>query len=96
MANNGLRVGSVTPRLFQTVTVSPALINANSLSVETYTVNGLQTDMITLTHQQITQAGIVLLHSRVSAANTLEVTWFNGTSGSITPTAGQFLDLVAF
>lgn len=97
MANsNGLRVGSVTARLFQALQVSPAAINANSLSVETYTLNGLQTDMAVHVNQQAVQAGIVLVHALCDTVNVLKVTWWNATGGSLTPTAAQWLNVVAF
>lgn len=96
MANFGLRVGSVTPRLFQVLTASPSLVNANSLSVETYTLTGLQTDMAIHVNQQVTQTGLVLLHGRCSAVNVLELTWFNGTGAGITPTAGQFIQVIGY
>jgi hypothetical protein len=91
-----LRVGSVTPRFFASVTVSPSAVNANSTSRETYTVNGLATDMCLYVNQISTQTGLFLVAARVSAANTLQLDWWNSTGASITPTASQEIRVVAF
>jgi hypothetical protein len=91
-----LRVGSVTPRYFASITLSPSAINGNSTSRETYTVNGLATDMCLYVNQISTQAGLFLLGARVSAANTLQLDWWNSNVGSITPTTSQEIRVVAF
>lgn len=96
MANLGLRVGSVTARYFLPNQISPAQIGANALSYETYTVNGLFTDMAMHVNQQVTQTGLVLLHARCSATNVLELVWWNSTGSPLTPTASQWVDVVGF
>lgn len=91
-----LRVGSVTPRFFGIATVSPSPVSANSQLTETYTVNGLQTDMMIVVNQEQAniQAGLALVSPLVSAANTLKLTWINSTSSPITPTASQTIKVV--
>lgn len=91
-----LRVGTVTPRYFASLTLSPSAVNANSVSRETYTVAGLQTDMLVQVNQIATQTGLILMAARVSAANTLQLDWWNSTGGSITPTASQEIRIIGF
>lgn len=97
-----LRVGTVTPRYFASLTLSPSAINANSTSRETYAaaqdpkITGLQTDMLVQVNQISTQNGLFLLGARVSAANTLQLDWWNSTGGSITPTAAQEIRIIGF
>ncbi len=96
-----LRVSSVTPRFFASVTLSPSAINAGSTSRETYTstnapaLAALQTDMNLVVNQITTQTGLFLLGARVSAAGTLQLDWWNSTNGSITPTASQEIRIVS-
>lgn len=96
MANFGLRVGSVTPRFFQSINISPSLITANTVAHETYAVVGLATDMAVHVDEPVRQTGIQLLGGRVSAVNTLELDWWNTSGGSITPTPNQEIHVVAF
>lgn len=95
MANIGIRCG-YPARFFQSINVSPALITANTVSHETYTVNGLYSDMAIHIVEPVRQAGIQMLGGRVTGVNSLEVDWWNTTGGSITPTAGQELQVVGF
>ncbi len=91
-----LRVGTVTPRYFASLTLSPSQINANSTARETYTVTGLQTDMLVAVNQITVTAGVYLIGARVSAANTLQLDWWNSTGGNLTPTASQEIRIIGF
>jgi hypothetical protein len=91
-----LRVGTVTPRYFASLTVSPAQVNANTTASQTFTVQGLTTDMLVVVNQVSPTAGVWMLGARVSAANTLQVDFQNTTGGNLTPTASQEFRVVAF
>jgi hypothetical protein len=91
-----LRVGTVTPRYFASLTVSPAQVNANTTASQTFTVQGLTTDMLVVVNQVSPTSGVWMLGARVSAANTLQLDFQNTTGGNLTPTAGQELRVVAF
>ncbi len=91
-----LRVGTVTPRYFASLTLSPGQINGNSTARETYTVTGLQTDMLVQVNQITVTAGVYVLGCRVSAANTLQLDWWNSTGGALTPTASQEVRIIGF
>ena len=90
----GLRVGSVTARFFLEIVISPTALTANVLSIQTYTVPGLFTDMALHVSQEVTQANLALLHARVSATNTMELIWFSTTNQ--TPTAAQTVQVIGF
>ena len=92
-----IRVGSVTPRFIQELSLSPTSIPANRWSLETYTVNGLTTDMFPVAQQlTLDNNGLRIIDSRISAANTLEICWWNSTNATVTPAASQSVHLVCF
>lgn len=73
-----------------TVTLSPAEVAANTSAEQTFTVTGLAVgDIVLKVEKPTTQAGLGIVGSRVSAANTLAVTFMNTTAAAITPTASQ-------
>jgi hypothetical protein len=77
-------------RVFQ-LTLSPANVTVTASSVEqTFTVNGLKTtDMIVSVSKPTAQTGLGIVGWRVSAANTLAITFMNATGSSIQPTASE-------
>jgi hypothetical protein len=88
--------GNLVKQSVISVTLSPALIVLNTTAEQTFTVNGLLPGDMVLVNKPTTQAGLGIVGSRVSAANTLAITFSNNTGSSITPTAGQtYLVLVS-
>lgn len=81
--------GNVKNEWVIAVTLSPAAV-ANATSAEqTFTVTGLLLgDMVTV-NKPTAQAGIGIVGSRVSAADTLAITFMNATAATVTPTASQ-------
>lgn len=76
------------------VTLSPASV-ANATSAEqTFTVLGLQVGEWVSVNKPTAQAGLIIGGSRVSAANTLAITFGNLTSATITPTAAEVYTVV--
>ncbi len=93
----GLIVGAAGTALTQIVvylpSLTPASVPANNTGVQTFTVNGLTTaDKVMVNGPGIT-VGVVPAQARVSAANTLEITFANLTGGPLTPAAGTYLVL---
>ena len=72
-------------------TLTPSAVNANSESVQTFTVTGLTTNDIVAVNKPTNQSGLDLVHSWVSAANTLSIKYRNHTGGGITPTSEAYL-----
>jgi hypothetical protein len=72
--------------------LTPASVNANITAEQTFTVNGLlSTDIVDASCNVAQTAGIAITNSRVSAANTLALTFGNLTNGSLTPAAGAYI-----
>lgn len=71
------------------IALTPAAVAINTTAEQTFTVNGLLVgDFINVT-KPTTQAGLGLVNARVSANNTIAITFANTTAGIITPTAGE-------
>jgi hypothetical protein len=81
--------GNIAVAMILQTTLTPAQVTANTTAEQTFTVNGLlPTDLVSVT-KPTTQAGLGIVNSRVSAANTLAITFVNATAGNLTPTAGE-------
>lgn len=89
-------VGNLPKQSVISVTLSPAAVSANTSAEQTFTVNGLQVGDHVAVSKPSAQAGLAIVGMRVSAANTLAITFGNFTAGSITPTASEvYLVLVS-
>ncbi len=94
MASTALRVGSGSYQFVQRITLSPSAINANSISVETFTVTGVDTDMNFVVSCPNLNAGLFILDATCATVNVLTLTIWNSTNGSITPTASSVFRVV--
>lgn len=95
--DNGRVSMSVIPGiLFGAVQWSPAAVAANTSAEQTVTVRGLKVGDVVTVSKPTAQAGLVLGLPRVSAHDTLAVTFGNFTVGAITPTALEIYSVVAF
>ena len=81
--------------------LTPAAVGAATVVEQTFTIAGLQFgDSIQAGDQAMSvskaahQVGLALANVRVSAANTIAITFTNPTAGSITPTAGELYTFV--
>ena len=78
------------------VTLSPASVAANTSAEETFTVAGLEaTDTIVACNKPTAQAGLGIVGVRVSAADTIAITFGNFTGSAIVPTASQSYKIAA-
>jgi hypothetical protein len=82
------------PRAYD-ATISPAEVAANTSAEQTFTVAGLTTSDHVTVNKPTAQAGLGIVGVRVSAANTLAITFGNFTAGGITPTAAETYKVVA-
>ncbi|MGI0034318.1 MAG: hypothetical protein ACRD98_00420 [Nitrososphaera sp.] len=64
-------------------------VAANTTSEQTMTVTGVKTGNFAHVNKPTHQAGLGIVNCRVSAADTVEVTWMNTTAAAITPTASE-------
>ena len=81
--------GNIVLAMILGVPLTPASVGANTTAEQTFTVQGLQLGDQVMVTKPTTQAGLGIVNSRVSAANTLAITFSNNTGGGITPTAGE-------
>lgn len=86
----GIILGNVQAMGVASVTLSPALIVLNTTAEQTFTVPGIRaTDVLLGVNKPTAQAGLGIVGFRVTAENTIGITFSNNTGGSITPTAAQ-------
>jgi hypothetical protein len=71
--------------------LTPAAVAANTTAEQTFSgVTGLAVGDVVWVTKPTAQAGLGIVNVRVSAANTLAITFSNNTAGSITPTAETY------
>lgn len=71
------------------VTLSPISVAPNTSAEQSFTIPGLLVgDFISVVKPTV-QAGLGIVNSRVSAANTLALAFANMTAATITPTASE-------
>lgn len=86
----GIITGNVQSMGVASVTLSPALIVLNTTAEQTFTVPGIRaTDVLLNVTKPTAQAGLGIVGFRVTAADTIGITFSNNTGSSITPTASQ-------
>jgi len=87
-------LGNLVKQSVISVTLTPAAIVLNTTAEQTFTVNGLLAGDVVCVNKPTAQAGLGIVGCRVSAANTLGITFSNNTGSSITPTAAQVYKVV--
>jgi hypothetical protein len=79
------------------VTLTPALIAQATCAEQTLTVKGLKVGDAVFLTKPTAQAGLGIVGARVSAADTLAITYCNVPSGgNITPTGGEVYQITGF
>jgi hypothetical protein len=89
MPSSDIARGNILYDTLLGVTLSPAQVAVNTTAEQTFTVRGLRTTDIVTVQKPTAQAGLGIVGARVSAPDTLAITFSNNTSGAITPTASQ-------
>lgn len=74
--------------------LTPVAVATITAPEQTFTVNGLLTTDFVYVMKPTAQAGLGIAGARVTATNTLGITYVNPTVGSITPTAETYIILV--
>jgi hypothetical protein len=69
--------------------LSPVSVAANTSAEETFTVTGLPAGATVVVNKPSHQPGLAISGFRVTAANTLGITFMNVTAAAITPTASE-------
>lgn len=73
-------------------TIDPASVGAATSAEQTFTVTGLAVgDVILSVNKPTATAGVGIVNARVSAANTLALTFMNATAGAVDPASETYL-----
>ena len=78
------------------LTLSPATVATTTTAEQTFAATGiglLTTDVV-IVQKPTAQAGLFISNPRVSAADTLAITYGNTTSGTLTPTTNEVYKVV--
>lgn len=83
--------------IFQ-ITLSPVAVAINTTAEQTFAATGIGLIVgdVVLVQKPTAQAGLGIVGQRVSAADTLAVTFMNDTAGSITPTASEIYTVMVW
>ena len=89
---NLVNYGNILSTFVLKTTLTPAAVNATTAAQQTFTVPGLQVgDQVSdVSLQAAWTVAVAMTNFWVSAANTLAVSYYNGTAGSLTPPAGTY------
>lgn len=71
------------------ITISPAQVAANTTAEQTFTVTGARVGDVVFVSKPTAQAGLGVVNVRVTASNTIGITFSNNTGSPITPTASE-------
>lgn len=86
------RLRDATPKVQTfTATLDPSSVAANTTEEKTFTVNGLSTSDIVYVNKPSHQAGLGIVNCRVSASNTLAITFANNSGSAIDPAYEDYL-----
>lgn len=85
----GIIAGNTWAAGLVTVTLSPSIVAANTSAEQTFTVPGVKVGDFVSVNKPTAQAGLGIVGVRVSAADTVGITFGNFTGSGITPTASQ-------
>lgn len=72
------------------ITLDVASVAANTSAEQTFTVPGLTTDMFVSVNKSDLDAGLVIGNARVSATDTLALTFGNSTAGAVDPASETY------
>lgn len=87
--------GNINELQIVSVALTPSAVSANTTAQQTFTVTGVKTtDVVISVEKPSHQAGLGIVGARVTAADTVGITFSNNTGAGITPTAGETYDFV--
>lgn len=87
--------GNINELQIVSVALTPSAVSANTTAQQTFTVTGVKVgDVVVAVEKPSHQAGLGIVGWRVTAADTVSITFSNNTGAGITPTAGETYDFV--
>jgi hypothetical protein len=93
MASTTINRGNISLTILVSLSLTPTSVPSASVAEQSFPVPGLQMgDQVSAVQLQAAWTGLTsIVGSRVSAANTLAISFQNGTGGALTPPAGTYL-----
>lgn len=89
-ANSGTETVVLSIKRY-TSTLNPASVAAATSAEQTFTVTGLAVgDIVLAVNKPTATAGVGIVNARVSAANTLALTFVNATAGAVDPASESY------
>lgn len=92
--SNGIIQGNVKAQWVVTKSLTPAEVATITTAEQTFSVPGVLLGDAVRVSPPGHQAGVVAAAARVTAADTVGITFVNPTAGNVTPTAGNYLFVV--
>lgn len=90
----GIQGGNVRNLWVAQATLSPVSVAANTTAEQTFTFVGLRTFHNVNVNKPSAQAGLGIVNARVSANDTLAITFSNNTGAPIVPTAAEIYNIL--
>ncbi len=87
-------IGNIAYIVLLQAALTPAAVLTVTAPEQTFTVQGLLITDLVYVMKPSAQAGLGIAGARVTAADTLGITYVNPTAGNITPTAETYIILV--
>lgn len=81
---------AITNIAVYTATINPASVAAATSAEQTFTVTGLTTSDKVFVIKPTATAGVGIVNARVSAADTLAITFMNATAGAVDPASESY------
>lgn len=92
MPSTTISRGNIIANFVFAPVLTPVSVGAATSAEQSFTLLGLQVgDIVQITANVAQTAGITIGNARVSAANTLTVSFGNATAGGVIPAAGAYL-----
>lgn len=86
--------GNVDKMWVANLTIDVASVGANTTAEQTFTLKGLKVGDFVLVNKPALNAGLGVCNARVSAADTIALTFNNNTAAGIDPASQTYLVLV--
>lgn len=86
----GVIMGNIAAMGIATVTIDPASVATITTAEQTFTVNGLKVGDFVYVNKPSNTTGVGIVNARVSAANTLALSFMNTTAGSVDPASESY------
>lgn len=85
----GIIMGNILAAGIVSLTLSPASVAANTTAEQTFTLPGAKLGDYVDVNKPSLQAGLGIVNARISAVNTIAITFSNNTASPIVPTASE-------